>query len=79
MVQAKKHTAETNDWAVTQIKSFKKNHLFDRYKTILWVISTCDTFSEEAVRLAAEEEVRLINGEEFAKMIIDVGLDGLAL
>ena len=79
MVQAKKHTAETDDWAVTQIKSFKKNHLFDRYKTILWVISTCDSFSEDAIRLAAEEEVRLINGEEFAKMIIDVGLNGLTL
>ena len=79
MVQAKKHTAETNDWAVTQIRAFKKNHLFDRYKTLLWVISTCDTFSEDAIRLAEENEVRLINGEEFAKMIIDVGLGGLTL
>ena len=79
MVQAKKHTAETDDWAVTQIKMFKKNHLFDRYKTILWVISTCDSFSEEAQKLAEENEVRLINGEEFAKMIIDVGLEGLTL
>ena len=79
MVQAKKHTAETDSWAVTQIESFNKNHLYDRYKTILWVISTCDKFSEKAQRLAAENEVRLINGEEFAKMIIDVGLDGLAL
>lgn len=79
MVQAKKHYAETDSWAVTQISSFKKNHHFDRYKTILWVISTCDSFSEEAQNLAEENEVRLINGEEFAKMIIDVGLEGLTL
>ena len=79
MVQAKKHTAETDSWAVTQITSFKKNHIYDRYKTILWVISTCDSFSEEALKLAEENEVRLINGEEFAKMILDVGLDGLTL
>lgn len=79
MVQAKKHDNETDSWAVTQIESYKKNHLFDRYKTILWVISTCDNFSEKAQRLAEENEVRLINGEEFAKMIIEVGLDGLTL
>lgn len=79
MVQAKKHTDQTNSWAVDQIKLFKKNHVFDRYKTILWVISTCDSFSEEALNLAEENQVRLINGEEFAKMIIEVGLDGLTL
>ena len=79
MVQAKKHTDQTDSWAVDQIKLFKDNHVFDRYKTILWVISTCDSFSEEALNLAEENQVRLINGEEFAKMIIEVGLDGLTL
>lgn len=84
MVQAKKHTHKTKSRAVDQIMMFKKNHVFDRnktdrYKTILWVISTCDSFSEEALKLAKENDVRLINGEEFAKMIIDVGLDGLTL
>lgn len=79
MVQAKKHTDKTSSRAVDQIKMFKENHVFEGYKTILWVISTCDSFSEEALKLAEKNEVRLINGEEFAKMIVDVGLDGLTL
>ena len=29
--------------------------------------------------MAAEEEVRLINGIEFAKMLLDAGLEGLNL
>ena len=79
IVQAKKHTGETNNWAIQQIKSYKHNHNFDDYTTILWVISTCDSFSEEAIQEAASNGIRLINGKEFSRMILDAGLEGLTL
>ena len=79
MVQVKKHEGDTDDWAIQQIKAFKKNHDYGDYFTQMWVISSCDKFSEEAQQLASVFNVRLINGLEFAKMILDVGLEGLSL
>jgi len=79
MVQVKKHEGMTDDWAVQQIKAYKTNHNYGDYHTQMWVISTCEGFSKEAKTMAAEEEVRLINGIEFAKMILDAGLEGLNL
>lgn len=76
MVQVKKHTNKTDDWAVSQIISFKKNHQYSDWTTVLWVVSTCDEYSEGAKKIATENDdsVRLINGEEFAKMILESGL-----
>lgn len=79
MVQIKKHDANTNDWAVQQIKSWKKNHDYGGYSTQMWVISTCDDFSEEAKREAESSDVRLINGLKFCEMILNAGLNGLSL
>lgn len=79
MVQVKKHSGKTDSWAIEQIKAYKKNHISEDYTTILWVISTCDSFSTEAEQLAASSGVKLINGIEFSKMILDAGLDGLCL
>lgn len=73
MVQAKKHTDKTDSWAVEQIKAYRQNHSNDD-ATILWVISTCDDYSEEAKRLAQEYHVVLINGREFVEMLLDTGL-----
>ena len=77
MVQVKKHYEVTSDWAVQQIKAYNQNHRYGDYMTQMWVISTCDRFSEEAERKADEVGVRLINGLEFARMILDAGLEGL--
>lgn len=77
MVQVKKHFDKTDDWAVSQIKAYGKNHHFGEYATSLWVISSADGFSEEAVKLAAEENIRLIDGPRFARMILEAGLFGL--
>lgn len=77
MVQAKKHTGVTDNWAVQQIKAYKQNHNFDDYTTILWVVSTCDKFSEEAIQEAATNGIKLINGKDFARMILEAGLSGL--
>lgn len=77
MVQAKKHNAKTDAWAIEQIKAYKQNHPTDG-TTILWVVSTCDDFSEEAKKMAAEENVRLINGLDFVDMLLDAGLENIA-
>ena len=79
MVQVKKHSGQTDSWAIEQINAYKKNHTFDDYTTILWVISSCDSFSEEAEQLAQSSGVKLIDGIKFSKMILDAGLDGLLL
>ena len=79
MVQVKKHEGTTDDWAVQQIKAFKANHNYGDYHTQMWVISSCHDFSARAKIEAEAEDVRLINGTEFAKMILDAGLEGLNL
>ena len=81
MVQVKKHKkdSETDDWAVQQIRAFKANHNYGDYFTQMWVISSSRNFSENAIRMAEDEGVRLIDGIEFAKMILDTGLEGLIL
>ena len=79
MVQVKMHQGITHDWAVQQIKAFKNNHEYGDYDTHMWVISTCDDFSDEAKKLSQENSVRLISGIEFCKMLLDAGLEGLNL
>lgn len=79
MVQVKKHSGQTDSWAIEQINAYKKNHTFDEYTTILWVISTCDSFSAEAEQLALTSGVKLIDGIKFSEMILDAGLDGMYL
>lgn len=86
-VQIKFHIGETNDWAVSQIKSFVSNHSDKEndynysypYHTHLWVISTCDSYSENAMLMAEESDVRLINGVEFCRMILNKGVEKLDL
>lgn len=80
MVQVKKHKGVTDSWAIEQIESYKRNNLNDDYTALLWVISTCDDYSQEAKKLAqANGKVRLINGEQFAEMILNAGLSNLEL
>ena len=45
-----------------------------RYDTIAWVITAADKFSDEAEARAEEENVRLINGLDFAKALINLGI-----
>lgn len=76
-VQAKFHQGETSEWAMNQIKDYKQNHesLDEEYSKVAWVITTADSFKEKAIEEAAEEDIQLINGSEFAKMILNAGLD----
>lgn len=78
MVQVKKHEGQTDDWAVQQIRAYKSNHQYGDYFTQMWVISSCDKFSEKAVLEAESANVRLIDGKEFCKMILEIGFSGLS-
>lgn len=80
LVQAKHHEGETNDWAIEQISKYSEQHkeLDDgEYTYINWAITTGDDFSEKAISLAGEKNVRLINGTDFARMLIDAGIEGI--
>ena len=81
-IQAKQHRAETSDWAVKQIDLYHNQKVEDSQRDegctyAFWVISLCDDFSEEARRLAREQNIRLIDGNEFAQMLLDVGISGI--
>jgi hypothetical protein len=79
MVQVKKHEGVTDEWAIQQIKAYMTNHIYDDYHTQMWVISTCEHYSQKAMNEAGEAGVRLISGIEFASMILNAGLEGLKL
>lgn len=75
-VQAKWHENITSAWAVNQIDCYKnqKSEGDSSYTYATWVISAADGFSEEAVAEADNRGVRLINGKDFARMLINIGL-----
>ena len=69
----KKHSGKTDAWAVEQIKAFRANHDYGDNQALLWIISTCDRYSDEALKEAGKG-VRLIAGKEFSEMILDAGI-----
>ena len=72
LIQMKKHSGETDAWAIEQIKAFRANHDYGDNQVLLWIISTCDRYSDEALKEAGKG-VRLITGKEFSEMILDAG------
>ena len=82
-VQAKFHRSDsqTNEWAVEQVRAYVDHRddaqEHDGYAKVSWVVSTCKDFTDECKDMAREAGVTLINGEEFARMLIDAGIDGL--
>jgi hypothetical protein len=80
-VQAKFHEGETSTWALEQIMAYRDSMAnkdsTDDYSQISWVVSTADTYSEAAIKLAKEQSVRLINGEQFVIMLLQAGITGL--
>ncbi|NLJ64138.1 MAG: restriction endonuclease [Christensenellaceae bacterium] len=75
-VQVKFHDGKTNEWAVKQISMYKKQceQNSDEYAVIPWVITTADDFSDRANIMAEENNVQLITGIEFARMLVDIGI-----
>ena len=79
-IQAKKHTDKTGQWAVEQISKYKEQQevrYIDGMTYIPWVVSTADDFTQSARELADGLNVRLINGKEFARMLAEVGVNGI--
>ena len=81
LIQVKAHQGFTDKWAVEQISSYA--HTIARNledKTFqLWVVSTCKDYTEETKKLAKEKGVLLVNGLDFAEMLIDNGMYNLPL
>ena len=87
LIQAKHHINITNDWAIQQITEYAKQLNDENYQLshegeeensyLTWVISSCDEYSDEAKKIARESGVRLINGIEFSKMLIDAGISNI--
>lgn len=77
--QAKFQNGTINEWATNQILDYVKNKetIADGYNKIAWVITTAENYNEEAKNIAKENGIQLINGIEFAKMVLNVGLNPL--
>ena len=78
--QVKFHSGETSSWAIEQINDYKtpKNGIDDGYSKIAWVISSGDSFSNEAKNMAQEANVQLFDGITFAKMLLEAGIANLS-
>ena len=75
-VQVKQHVGETNEHAVEQISNYKKQQadsLDGEYTPLAWALTSA-VFSEKAVQKAGECGVRLINGEEFIRVLLEAGI-----
>ena len=82
-VQAKHHKAKTGETAVKQISEYTdqkhQEEIDSDYNSVSWVISSADSFTENAQELAVKNNIKLINGSEFRKMLIDAGMAKVAM
>jgi predicted Mrr-cat superfamily restriction endonuclease len=78
-IQVKFHKGKVNEWGANQILDYKTNKesIDDGYNKIAWVISSADSFSIEAQNIATENEIQLVNGLEFSKMLLNAGINSL--
>lgn len=75
LVQVKQHIGTTGKQAVEQVKEYIDQQADNTQ--IGWVITAADDFSDDAKQLAIASNIRLINGKDFAKMLLDVGLSNI--
>ncbi|MDR2120208.1 MAG: restriction endonuclease [Tannerella sp.] len=77
--RVKFHLGETSAWAIEQITNYKlqKEGTVDGYSKIAWVISSSDSFSEEARKSANTGNVQLFDGPAFATMLLEAGIANL--
>ena len=76
-IQAKFHQGKINEWGTNQILDYKTNKesIDDGYNKIAWVITSADSFNDEAKKIATENEIQLIDGLEFSKMLLNAGIN----
>lgn len=79
IVQVKAHNGEESNWAVKQIKRYMDIRISTNEDLVYipWVISTADSFSQEAKDMALEHGIKLIDGLMFAGMLIDSGIESI--
>jgi predicted Mrr-cat superfamily restriction endonuclease len=74
-IQVKKHKDKTDVSAVQQIiQALKETNKSGNEPIYGWVISS-GYFNEKSEKLATENGIRLVNGEELAEMIISIGIE----
>ncbi|MGB4655393.1 MAG: restriction endonuclease [Bacteroidales bacterium] len=79
-VQAKFHDGETNSWALEQIneyKEYKDSSMDDGFSKIAWVISSADSYSIDCEELAKNYKVQLVNGIQFATLLLEAGISNI--
>lgn len=83
-IQAKHHKGKkvSEKHAINQIKKALEINKekpyegkYSQYITVPWVISTAESISDDTYDYANEHQIRLIDGIEFAKMLINAGID----
>ncbi|ALI98505.1 restriction endonuclease [Rufibacter tibetensis] len=74
--QAKFQKGQISEWGTNQVLEYrtKKESIDDGYNKIAWVITTANTFNENAENLAKQNEIQLVNGIEFSKMLLNAGV-----
>ena len=78
-VQAKHHEGLTDEWAVEQIEAWTNNKKREELDSdfgeawLSWVVSS-GSFSKDCEAMANRAHVRLIDGREFARMLLDAGI-----
>jgi len=75
--QVKFQKGQISEWGATQINDYKTNKesIDDGYNKIAWVITTANTFNDKAENLSKDNEIQLINGLEFSKMLLNSGFN----
>lgn len=79
LVQVKHYQNEVGIDAIEQIISARSSYEEPGYTLLLWVLSSCDRFSEDAANKAVNEDVRLIDGAEFSRALLDIGIKDMNL
>ncbi len=75
-IQAKFHKGESSEWAVKQLEAYDGEKDIDNsYSTSYWAI-TSGIFSNEAKEVANKNGIRLIDGDELANIILEIGIEG---
>lgn len=77
-IQVKKHEGETSEYGVEQLQEYNDIELDQDYSTSYWLITTGE-ISEKAreAQKKSKKVIRLIDGNELADMILEIGIDSL--
>lgn len=77
-VQVKHHKGKTDSWAIEQINTYTEDLEDQEDKTthIPWALTTAE-FNDQAKIQAEDYKIRLIDGDEFVRMLLNAGVQNL--